>query len=154
MDLKKDIMMYNDHTKSQMEAKRNGEPIYWNVENLMIDNVPFSYEHYFNVVLTGTILNPRRVAGYTENNIVSELEFRLNGMNISIDNVIFNPPATIVFWSDDTKTVVKAQDEDFDPEKGLAMAISKKVMGNSGNYNNLFKKWVSKYEEKTKWIWK
>ena len=31
--------------------------------------------------------------------------------NISIKNVIFNPPATIVFWSDDTKTVVKAENE-------------------------------------------
>ena len=42
-----------------------------------------------------------------------------------IKNVIFNDPATIVFWEDGTKTVVKCQDGDeFDPEKGLAMAIA------------------------------
>ena len=41
-------------------------------------------------------------------------------------NVIFNDPATIVFWSDGTKTVVKAHNEPFNPEKGLAMAIVKK----------------------------
>lgn len=64
----------------------------------------------------------------------------------SIKNVIFNPPATIVMWSDGTKTVVKAQDEDFDPEKGLAMAISKKALGNKGNYCNEIKKWTEKYE--------
>lgn len=60
-----------------------------------------------------------------------------------ITNVIFNNPATIVFWVDGTKTVVKAQDgEKFDPEKGLAMAISKKALGNEGNYYNQFEKWL------------
>lgn len=64
-----------------------------------------------------------------------------------IDNVIFNPPATIVFWPNGTKTVVKAQDGDiFDPEKGLAMAISKKALGNKGNYCNELKKWLPKKE--------
>lgn len=66
-------------------------------------------------------------------------------MNSKIKNVIFNDPATIVFWTDGTKTVVKAQDRDeFDPEKGLAMAISKKALGNKGNYCNVLKKWLPK----------
>lgn len=57
-----------------------------------------------------------------------------------IDRVIFNPPATIVFWSDGTKTVVKAQNEVFDWEKGLAMAVCKKALANNnGYYYNLFK---------------
>lgn len=64
----------------------------------------------------------------------------------AIVNVIFNDPATIVFWADGTKTVVKTQHgETFDPEKGLAMAISKKAMGNKGGYYNEFKRWVDKY---------
>lgn len=63
---------------------------------------------------------------------------------IEIEKVIFNPPATIVFWTDNTKTVVKAENEDFDPEKGLAMAICKKVLGNKGNYYNIFRKWLPK----------
>lgn len=67
------------------------------------------------------------------------------GWNIpEIDNVIFNDPATIIFWKDGTKTVVKAEGEDFDPEKGLAMAISKKALGNKGNYFDIFKKWAGK----------
>lgn len=68
-----------------------------------------------------------------------------------IKEVIFNSPATIVFWKDGSKTVVKAQnDELFDPEKGLAMAIAKKTMGNKGNYYNEIKKWVDEfYEGKT-----
>lgn len=65
-----------------------------------------------------------------------------------IKNVIFNDPATIVFWNDGTKTVVKVNaNEDFDPEKGLAMAISKKMLGNKSNYYNEFKKWLPKEEK-------
>lgn len=65
-----------------------------------------------------------------------------------IKNVIFNSPATIVYWVDGTKTVVKAQDEPFDPEKGIVMAIAKKAFGNSGNYFNRVKKWTNQYNEK------
>lgn len=62
-----------------------------------------------------------------------------------IKNVIFNNPATIVLWSDGTKTVVKAQgDEVYDHEKGLAMAIAKKALGNQGKYYNEFDKWINK----------
>lgn len=67
-----------------------------------------------------------------------------------IKNVIFNDPATIVFWEDGTKTVVKCDPEyDFyDPEKGLTMAIVKKMFGNKGNYFNEIKKWTNEYYEK------
>ena len=65
-----------------------------------------------------------------------------------IKNVIFNDPATIVFWSDGTKTVVKCgKDDTFDPEKGLAMAISKYFFDNAGYFNDVFKKWVPKKGE-------
>lgn len=63
-----------------------------------------------------------------------------------IKKVIFNDPATIVYWGDNTKTVVKCDCESFDPEKGLAMAISKKALGNEGNYYNEFKKWIPEDE--------
>lgn len=63
-------------------------------------------------------------------------------------DVIFNHPATIVFWSDGTKTIVKCQnDETFDAEKGLTMAIAKKVMGNKGNYFDNIKKWTERGEK-------
>lgn len=60
-----------------------------------------------------------------------------------IKNVVFNDPATIVIWGDGSKTVVKCGDGDiYDPEKGLAMAIAKKALGNEGNYYNVFRKWI------------
>lgn len=61
---------------------------------------------------------------------------------IMIKKVGFYNPTTVVFWEDGTKTVVRAEGETFDPEKGLAMAISKKYLGNKGNYWNEFKKWI------------
>lgn len=63
-------------------------------------------------------------------------------MNGRIQNVIFNAPATIVFWTDGSKTVVKCENEEYDPEKGLAMAIVKKWFGNNcGYYYEAFKEW-------------
>ena len=58
------------------------------------------------------------------------------------DRVVFNGPATIAFWPDGTKTIVKCQDnEPFDPEKGVAMAILKKVFG-GGRYNDIIKRLI------------
>ena len=66
-----------------------------------------------------------------------------------IKRVIFSDPATIVFWEDGTKTVVKTQDgEKYDKEKGLAMAISKRVFGNERDYYNVFKRWMRKGEDR------
>lgn len=68
-----------------------------------------------------------------------------------IQRVIFNPPATIVFWRDGSKTVVKCGKNDiFDPEKGLAMAISKRAFGDNRDYYEVFAKWVGKYEYQQK----
>lgn len=64
---------------------------------------------------------------------------------VSIRKVIFNDPATIVFWSDDTKTVVKCATEDtYDMEKGLAMAIVKKMAGNDNRFHEVFKQYPKK----------
>lgn len=64
-----------------------------------------------------------------------------------IEKVIFNDPATIVYWKDGDKTVVKCQDEDvFDPEKGLAMCFMKRALGNTGNFNDIFRKWLPEEE--------
>lgn len=80
---------------------------------------------------------------------LSKLTSTPNPNTIEIVDVIFNPPATIVFWSDNTKTVVKCNSECdmYDPEKGIAMAIAKKFLGNNkSNYYNSFKPWLEKYD--------
>lgn len=64
---------------------------------------------------------------------------------VCIRKVIFNDPATVVLWSDGTKTVVKCGPEDtFDMEKGLAMAIVKKMAGNDNRFHKVFKQYLKK----------
>ena len=85
---------------------------------------------------------------YVENDI-EQTKNLYYGLSLTIKDVIFNPPATIVFWMDGTKTVVKDQGEVFyDPEKGMAMAVAKKAFGNQGNYYNQFAKYLDIYEKK------
>ena len=88
------------------------------------------------------------VPGYGRGRQYSGFYNGSNWRRPEIEKVIFNDPATIVLWADGTKTVVKAVDEGFDPEKGLAMAISKKALGNEGNYYNTIRKHVGEYYEK------
>ena len=67
----------------------------------------------------------------------------------NIKKVIFNDPVTVVIWENGTKTIVRAENEAFDPEKGLAMAICKKALGTNksgSNYYDIFKKWLPKEE--------
>lgn len=50
--------------------------------------------------------------------------------SIYIEKVMYNNPATIVFWSDGTKTISKCHGEDkYDPKVGLLLAILKKFGG-------------------------
>ena len=65
-----------------------------------------------------------------------------------IKDVKFNGPATIVFWTDGTKTVVKCRKGDkFDPEKGIAMACAKKLLGNEDGYHKEIAKYAKTVEK-------
>lgn len=62
-----------------------------------------------------------------------------------IKNVIFNYPETIVLWEDGTKTSVKCNPEDeYSKEVGLALCAMKKAFGNTGDFNDIFRKWIPK----------
>ena len=53
--------------------------------------------------------------------------------------VLFNSPATIVFWADGTKTVVKCMEYDlYDKEKGFILCVLKKAFGDK-SYKKIFK---------------
>ena len=59
-----------------------------------------------------------------------------------IKEVMYNDPATIVMWSDGTKTVAKCNDDDeYDKEKGLMVCILKRIMG-TGDFISLMDSWV------------
>ena len=82
----------------------------------------------------------KKLGTYIHESIENENRFK-------IKKAISNGPATIVFWTDGTKTVVKTQDEAFDAEKGLAVAIAKRALGDTSAYYDVFKKWVPKIEK-------
>lgn len=53
--------------------------------------------------------------------------------------VIFNPPATIVYWEDGDKTVVRCDNDVFSEEFGYAMACMRKAYGSRANFKAQFK---------------
>lgn len=67
-----------------------------------------------------------------------------NTVKLDIKRVIHNAPATVILWKDGTKTVVKAHNEPFDQEKGFAMAVCKKLLGDS--YKKTFREYCGKEE--------
>ena len=84
----------------------------------------------------------------------NKLEFRPIP-NITMDNpmnkeilrhitkAIFHKPATIVYFDDGDKVVVKTyKDNKFNPEAGLALCILKKMLGNDAEkFHKFFKDW-------------
>ena len=77
------------------------------------------------------------------------------GNGLKVVKVIYNKPATIVFWNDGTKTVVVCDKKDkYDPEKGFFIACTKKLFGNDyragGKINKALDLAVDKNAKKSK----
>ena len=115
---------------------------------------------------------PVRVEGcpydYRSMTVEAKIEREAAGA-YGIRNVTFANPATIVEWTDGTKTVVCCMDnavekekivngkkvktrraqpaETYSKEVGLAMCIAKKHYGNKGSFNEVFKKFIPEYAE-------
>ena len=57
-----------------------------------------------------------------------------------IDRIVYNPPATIVFWKDGTKTVVKCDpSEKFSKYHGFCAAVTKRLYITSSQINRIVK---------------
>lgn len=66
-------------------------------------------------------------------------------LRTGIKKVIFNGPATIVIWADDTKTVVKCAEGDTNSKfAGLAIAICKHIYG--PDFKKIFNHFIPKEE--------
>lgn len=139
------------HGRTETKKSENTPDIYWRVESMTTTTSGGHIEPTIEVEVTGRVNN---FSGTWDTECIrNRLEAAMNERNIfesnamKIKDVIFNNPATIVFWIDGTKTVVKCQGgESYDPEKGLTMAISKKALGNKGNYYNEIMKWLNTYD--------
>ena len=112
------------------------------IKRIDVDNRGFCYDELDTIDVVCTVIH-----GSTESKgtVKAKDVKKMTTGSVNIKKVIFSGPATIVIWSDGQKSVVKAQDgEPFDPEKGLALAIAKRALGNNYHYYDTIKKWVKK----------
>lgn len=59
-------------------------------------------------------------------------------INLFPTKIIYNPPATIVFWTDGTKTVVKcSMDDEYNEYYGFLCALGKKMFGTNSRLKKL-----------------
>lgn len=105
------------------------------VDSIMLDDNCFDYRR-------DVLINAHR------KNYVDELYAHYKSANpFGIKRVIFNGPATIVFWTDNTKTVVKcAEEEVYNQRTAIMWAIMKKTYGNSSRVNKAFDKLIEDAE--------
>lgn len=86
---------------------------------------------------------PRDTANYCANDVLTTMKVAetKNFYSLNVSKIIFNPPATIVFWEDGTKTVVKCAEEDeFSEYYGFLVALGKKVYENNSQIKKLIDK--------------
>ena len=61
---------------------------------------------------------------------------------LTIEKVIYNPPATIILWNDGTKTMAKCDKEDtYDRATGFMLCVLKKKYGNK-TVKKMFNRYV------------
>lgn len=59
-------------------------------------------------------------------------------VDLRVKNIIHNGPCTIVFWMDNTKTIVKLKPGDtYDPHAAFCIAVAKKVYGNNSKISKI-----------------
>lgn len=94
---------------------------------------------------------PRNIADHCVNDVLATIKFAetKNFYSLNVSKIIFNPPATIVFWEDGTKTVVKCSAEDeFNEYYGLLAALGKKVYESNSQIKKLIDKKAEWHENK------
>ncbi len=70
-------------------------------------------------------------------------ELKSKAFIYGIKKIIFSGPCTIILWYDGTKTIVRCgPDDKFDPEKGIAMCILKKMFGSSHQMSKWMKEQI------------
>lgn len=108
-------------------------------------------DYAYSIDLSGMVVPNRNNTVYSFKNFMKYFRFS-GGFNyidrdgllrdVYIKNVIYSRPATIVNWSDGTKTVSKVHGSDeYNPEVGLILCVLKKLQG-STHIRDLLHTWV------------
>lgn len=95
---------------------------------------------HIEIALKGEVNSIKLEAAKSTNNFAVESketeEYRnMHSKSFLMKDVKFNGPATIVFWEDGTKTVVKMDESEinYDPEKAIMAAYTKKALSTLSN---------------------
>lgn len=98
--------------------------------------------------ITTNAEKPERKSTATDSNTAKKSRLKEKKLP-KLKNIDFQPPLTVAIWDDGTKTFVKCfGDEEFDPEKGAAMAIAKKFLGNNYHYTDIISPYIERYYKK------
>lgn len=121
-----------------IKVKMDVDDMYWDVPSRMLSktpqikcNIPFP-ELSYSWITDGPI----------SRSIISNMVDKLPTINPRYipEKIIYNNPATIVFWKDGTKTVVKkAPHEKFNTYHAFCAALAKKILGNNSRVNAIVK---------------
>ena len=120
----------NELTKQLVKALQNGALI------------PHSYEYSSSFDTRGTITMEFWPVEHNIPLFVKPEPFcKAVPAQLAVERVIYADPATIVYWGDGTKTIVKCHEGDmFDERTGFLLCCAKKLFGNTGRYNDVMKK--------------
>lgn len=78
------------------------------------------------------------ISDYIDDNLVKSKPKKPDIINLDVDRIIYNDPATIVFWGDGSKTVVKCSPgEKFSKYHGFCAALTKHVYECNNQINKL-----------------
>lgn len=77
---------------------------------------------------------------------IPEITFKI--ATPKVKRIIYNNPATIVFWTDGTKTVVKCmKDQPYSEYYGFLCALGKKIYGSNSALNRLIDSFKEEKED-------
>ena len=118
-----DEVLSASELENRLRGKENEMPTHYGIEgfmNTIVDNSGISVSLTpCNVTLTPGIVN-RQLP--------------------EVDSIIFHEPATIVFWADGTKTVVKCMEgQEYSKYYGFVCALAKKVYGTNSAVERIVK---------------
>jgi hypothetical protein len=95
---------------------------------------------------------PNATSGFTPGEVSKLIKSMMDSSRIlvpTIKEIMINKPATIIFWSDGSKTTSVCDDADkFDPEVGISICIAKKYLGGTENLQLEARRALTRYERR------
>lgn len=104
---------------------------------MLINNIDKSYGFECFIPLEAKDISELMLMNDPVEGLYTKMRTNLSKGAIDPKEVIFAPPATIVYWQDGSRTVVKCSEEDeFSEEMGFVLCFMKKMFGNTGKFND------------------